>query len=120
MKTFSFEKLKVWQEARQLTVKVYKITKDFPIEERFGLMSQMRRCSISVSSNIAEGTSRKSNRDQIRFYEIAFGSLMELLNQSILCVDLLFIQESELIEIRQKVSDIAYKLTMLKNSKNQT
>lgn len=82
MKIFSFEKLKVWQKSRQLSSKVYKITKLFPDDERFGLIAQMRRCAISISSNVAEGTGRHSAKDKARFTEIAFGSALELLNQT--------------------------------------
>ena len=60
MKMFSFEKLKVWQKSRQLSVFIYKVTKLFPDDERFGLISQMRRCVVSISSNIAEGMGRHS------------------------------------------------------------
>ena len=68
MRKFSFEKLDVWQLSRKLTVKVYKISKEFPEEEKYGLTSQIRRAVISVSSNIAEGTSRQSGIEQARVY----------------------------------------------------
>ena len=113
MKTYSFEKLDVWQEARQLAVKIYKLTKQFPADERFGFVSQMRRSGISVSSNIAEGTSRYSVKDQIRFYEIAYGSVMELLNQAIISCDLEMLMEGDLKNIRLDIDSIAYKLTRL-------
>lgn len=113
MKTYSFEKLDVWEEARQLAVKIYKLTKQFPDDEKFGLVSQMRRCSISISSNIAEGTSRNSSKDQIRFYEISYGSLMELLNQAIISGDLLMLQLEDLIDVRNDVDSIAFKLNRL-------
>lgn len=58
MRVFSFEKLNVWQKARELSIKIYKDTKNFPSEEKFGLTSQMRRAAVSISSNIAEGTGR--------------------------------------------------------------
>ncbi len=121
MKTYSFEKLDVWQETRQLTVKIYKITRDFPDDEKFGLISQMRRAGISISSNIAEGSSRYSGKDQIRFYEIAYGSLMELLNQLILSCDLMFLREEYLLSIREDIDSISYKLTRLSDSnRNKT
>lgn len=115
-KTYSFEKLEVWKEARKLVLKIYKLTSRFPADEKFGLTSQMRRSAVSVSDNITEGTSRKSFRDQARFTEISFGSLMELLNQSILTFDLDFISESELIEIRITIDSIGFKLNNLKQS----
>ena len=88
MKTYSFEKLDTWQMARALSVNIYKVTREFPDDEKFGIISQMRRAGISISSNIAEGSARFSGQDQARFYEIAYGSLMELLNQLIISVDL--------------------------------
>ena len=78
---FGFEKLEVWQKAIELTDAVYNFTRPFPNEERFGLTSQMRRCSVSVASNIAEGSGRGSTPDFARFVEIAYGSLMELITQ---------------------------------------
>lgn len=95
MKIFSFEKLNVWQKSRKLAVIIYKATKFFPNEERFGLTSQMRRCAVSISSNIAEGTGRHTAKDKARFTEIAYGSVLELLNQSILSNDLEFLSEEE-------------------------
>jgi four helix bundle protein len=91
MYTFSFEKLIVWQEARSLTKNIYKITKTFPDEERFGLTSQLRRAMISVCSNLAEGSSRAHSKEQTQFYQIAYSSLMEVLNQIIIESDLEYI-----------------------------
>jgi four helix bundle protein len=78
---FGFEKLDVSQKAIELTDCVYSITRSFPNEERFGLTSQMRRSSVSIASNIAEGSGRGSNPDFCRFIEIAYSSLMELTTQ---------------------------------------
>lgn len=115
-KVYSFENLDVWKESRKLAVKIYKLTQDFPSEEKYGLVSQMRRAGISISSNIAEGSSRNSLKDQARFSEIAFGSLLELLNQSILSFDLNLIVETELIDIRLSIDQIGLKLDRLKKS----
>ena len=82
MFTFNFEKLDVWQEAIQFADLIYMVTKKFPDEERFGLTNQMRRAAVSISSNIAEGSSRNSRPDFARFIEIATGSLFEVLSQS--------------------------------------
>ncbi len=79
---FNFEKLDVWREAIALADAVYRVTKEFPVCERFGLTGQMRRAAVSVSSNIAEGASRHSKIDFARFVEIAAGSLFELVSQS--------------------------------------
>lgn len=106
MRIFSFEKLNVWQKSRELAVKVYKVTKEFPEEEKFGLTSQMRRCAISISSNIAESTGRHSSKDKARFTEIAYSSGLELLNQCILSKDLEFLLEENYTTIRQGLTEI--------------
>ena len=71
MKIFSFEKLIVWQKSKNIAVIIYKLTKNFPKEELFGMTSQMRRCSVSIASNIAEGSGRHSAKDKARFTEIS-------------------------------------------------
>jgi four helix bundle protein len=78
---FGFEKLDVWHKSIELSDAVYAFTRLFPSDERFGLTSQLRRSSVSVASNIAEGSGRGSNPDFARFVEIAYGSLMELITQ---------------------------------------
>jgi four helix bundle protein len=93
MKVYSFEKLDCWQQARKLTAWTYLVTKDFPQEERFGITLQMRRAAVSIGSNIAEGTSRKSAKDQAHFSTMAYSSTIELLNDMILSNDLQFLNE---------------------------
>lgn len=116
MKIFSFEKLNVWQKSRELAVKIYKITKHFPEDERFGLVSQMRRSVVSISSNIAEGSGRHNSKDKARFSEIAFSSALELLNQSILSFDLEYIEEDNYLLIRTEISEITAMLDGLRKS----
>ena len=79
---FNFEKLETWHEAIAFADLVYKFTRNFPSEERFGLTNQMRRAAVSISSNIAEGSSRSSHSDYARFVEIAAGSLFEVVSQA--------------------------------------
>ena len=79
---FNFEKLEVWRKAIEFADLVYTSTRSFPSDERFGLTNQMRRAAVSVSSNIAEGSSRISRPDFARFIEIATGSLFEVVSQS--------------------------------------
>lgn len=93
MRTYSFEKLECWQHARKLAVWIYQVTKNFPPEERFGLTGQMRRSSVSIASNIAEGTSRKSKKEQAHFSTMAYSSTIELLNDLIISNDLKFLTE---------------------------
>lgn len=84
---YSFEKLRVWQAARELAKQVYLVTANFPQRELYGLTSQCNRAAISVAANLAEGTSRQSRKDQVHFSEIAYGSLMELACLLVLSVD---------------------------------
>src|SRR5438477_11906571 len=79
---FLFEKLDVWQEAIDFADLVYSLTRGFPSEERFGLTTQMRRAAVSISSNIAEGSSRVSRQDFARFVEIATGSVFEVVSEA--------------------------------------
>jgi four helix bundle protein len=92
---FNFEKLEVWQKAIDFADMVYTITKTFPDDERWGLTSQMRRAAVSISSNIAEGTSRHTKDDYARFIEIATGSVFEVVSQSILAKRQGFLSEDE-------------------------
>src|SRR5438045_7045595 len=79
---FNFEKLDVWQEAIQFADLVYELSGDFPANERFGLTNQMRRAAVSISSNIAEGSSRSSRADFARFIQVATGSVFEVVSQA--------------------------------------
>ena len=114
--SFAFEKLTAWQEARSFTKEIYLCTKDFPDSEKFGLVNQMRRASVSVCSNIAEGTSRTSVKDQAHFYQLAYGSLMEVLNQSIISNDLEMLANDKLTEIRTATEKIANLINALRRS----
>ncbi len=117
---YSFENLEVWQKSRELVKEIYGVTSDFPADEKFGLTSQLRRAAVSVSSNIAEGSSRWSKKDQARFYEIAFGSLIEVLNQSILSNDLDFMQSTKLVGLRSNIDSISRMLNSLYKSAKGT
>lgn len=83
----SFTNLDAWKEAHKLVLSIYKITKDFPAEEKFGLVNQMRRAAISITSNIAEGFSRQSLKEKIQFYSMAKASNTELQNQLLIAKD---------------------------------
>ena len=114
MNTYSFEKLDVWQNSRIMVKDVYLVSKSFPKEEQFGLTSQLRRAGISISCNIAEGVSRWSGKEKIRFIEIAYGSLMEVLNCLILAMDLEYMNYDQLELLRLKIDVIAGQLNGLK------
>ncbi|MDD5655350.1 MAG: four helix bundle protein [Candidatus Omnitrophica bacterium] len=84
----TFEDLTVWKKSHELALEIYNLTKDFPSEEKFGLVSQMRKAAVSVAANIAEGFKRKGIKDKINFYNISQGSLSELQYYIILVKDL--------------------------------
>ena len=94
-KIVSFQQLEVWQEAHKLVLKVYELTKQFPDEEKYGLVSQMRRAAVSVPANIVEGFKRRGIQDKIRFYNTAEGSLEELKYFFILSKDLNYISNND-------------------------
>ncbi len=116
MRLYSFEKLECWKKARELAVYVYQITSNFPPAEKFGLTSQMRRCAVSIASNIAEGSSRKTKKDQAHFSTISYSSTIELLNDFILAMDLNFIDLEVYSEGRQKIELVTYLISVLRRS----
>lgn len=113
---FRFEKLLVWQKAIDFADKVYSVTRGFPPEERYGLTSQMRRAAVSVSSNIAEGSSRASEKDFARFIEIAYGSLMEVVSLAQVAFRQTFLIEDNLKALRESAEELARTLSGLKGS----
>ena len=116
MHTYSFEKLAVWNDAKEFTKTVYLITEDFPKKEMFGLVSQLRRASVSICSNIAEGTCRETSKDQAHFSTIAYGSAIEVLNQLIIVCELNYISEETYSQLRLKLENISGKLYNLRAS----
>ena len=115
MYQFSFEKLDVWIESKELTKSIYTIVSKFPESEKFGLISQLRRASISIASNIAEGSARKTYKDKAYFTTIAFGSAVEVLNQLIISYELGFITKDDYSDLRSKIESITNKLNSLRN-----
>jgi four helix bundle protein len=97
-KTLTFKDLKVWQSAHKLTLLIYKITIKFPKDEQYGLISQMRRCGVSIPSNISEGFKRRG-RDKFQFYSYSEASLEELKYQILLSYELNYISEVECCEL---------------------
>lgn len=91
MSVDKFTDLEVWKESHQIVLRVYALTKKFPDDERFGLVSQMRRAAVSIPANIAEGFKRRGLQDKIRFYNVAEGSLEELKYFFILSKDLAYL-----------------------------
>ena len=116
MDFLGYRKLVVYTKAQELVKCVYKLLGQFPREEQFALSSQLRRASVSITSNIAEGVSRYSYKDKVHFLEIAFGSLMEVMSQLELAKELKYITEQELHTIELLVVNIAHLLTSLQYS----
>jgi len=101
-----FSKIKVWEKAHHFTLQVYRITKNFPSDERFGLTAQLRRAAASVPTNIAEGCGRDSELDFARFMSIAAGSASEAEYQLLLACDLNYIQVETYKELNQQVNEL--------------
>jgi four helix bundle protein len=115
MYTYSFEKLEVWNEAKEFTKSIYLLTSTFPDSEKFGLISQLRRASVSICSNIAEGSARSSYKDKAHFTTMAFSSAIEVLNQLILSFKLNIIIEDDYLRLRQNIESVTNKLNGLRN-----
>jgi four helix bundle protein len=98
---FNFEKLDAWQHAIDFADSVYDKTRSFPSDERFGLTNQMRRAAVSVSSNVAEGSSRSSRTDFARFVEIAGGSLFEVVSQAFVAKRQGFLSDNDFTQLYQ-------------------
>jgi len=116
MQKRQYEKLIVWQEAYSLCLWIYRVTKGFPPEERFGLVSQMRRSSYSVHMNIAEGNSRRSKKDKLHFLEMSASSLEELHCQCLMARDLTYCTETDFREVDDHIQRVSYLLMKLRSS----
>lgn len=113
---FGFERLLVWQKAIDLVNNIYEATKSFPVEEMFGLIMQLRRASVSVAANISEGASRSSGKDQARFFEIAYGSLNEIMTLLHVSLSQRFIGKDQFVDLRSKTRELCRMLSGLKRT----
>jgi four helix bundle protein len=113
---FRFERIEAWQLARALNKKVYAVTRQFPRDEMFALTPQLRRASVSVSSNIAEGSGRNSDVDFAHFLEIAYGSLMEVVSQLFLALDESYLTENSFDQLADEADLLAGKIAALSKS----
>ena len=119
MDNFSFFDLRVYQESKGLVKSVYELMKKFPIEEKFALCDQLRRSVTSIPSNIAEGSGRISPKEKLRFIEIAYGSLMEVLCQLDIAYDLDYITKEEFNKEKDIINIIGKQLSGMRNSFNR-
>jgi four helix bundle protein len=101
-----YKNLNIWKRSVELASKVYQITQEFPKEEKYGLVSQIRRSVVSISSNIAEGAGRNTDKDFIRFLSIAYGSSYELETQIIIATNLNYISSSNSEELCNEINEI--------------
>jgi len=113
---YPFEKLRVWQSARDLAKQVYLATANFPHREIYGLTSQCNRAAVSIAANLAEGTSRQSRKDQAHFSEIAYGSLTELACLLILATDVGVLSEKSETDLRNAIEHVSAQLNALHRS----
>ena len=112
----SFEKLEAYQLSREYVRLVYRLSDRFPAKEDYALTSQIRRAAVSVTSNIAEGTSRSSQKDKVHFLEIAYGSLLETVSQLQVAMDVGYIADEDYRIAIEQVEEIKNKLTYLRRS----
>ena len=113
---FRFEKLDVWQKAIALAGRIYNVTSRFPDSERFGLVSQLRRAAVSISSNIAEGSGRSSAKEFVRFIDISFGSLMEVVSQIQIAQNQAYLAPDDHRAIYTDAEELARMLSGLRSS----
>ena len=117
MEVFTYRKLLVYQRSKDFVRQVYCLLKLFPKEEQYALCDQLRRASISIASNIAEGMGRSSIKEQVHFIEIAYGSLNEVMCQIELAHDLHFINAEQLLQIEEHYRNISQMLSGLRNKR---
>lgn len=119
MHTYYFEKLEVWRNAKNFALNIYVITQNFPSEEKFGITNQLRRASLSISANIAEGFSRNSDKEKAHFLNIAYGSTIECINFLIFSFEIHYISQQDYEEARLKAEHITNQIQALSKSISQ-
>lgn len=113
-----FKELEIWKRSRLFCSQIYALTSNFPEAEKFGLTNQLRRASVSIPSNIAEGSSRQSNKDFSRFLQITLGSAYEIETQLLIAFDLKFISQKELDVISVELEEIIKMTSKFKSTLN--
>ncbi len=115
----NFRNLDIWRKAITLATEIYSATKSFPVSEQFGLASQIRRAAVSVAANIAEGSAKTSNKEFVRFLEIALGSIFELETELIVANNVGFVDKKSFDELSAKITELekmtlSFKFTLQK------
>lgn len=111
----NYRELKIWQKAIDLSEDIYMLVADFPTDEKFGIVSQLRRASVSVPSNIAEGSSRKSEKEFAHYLSMSLGSLFEIETQLIISNRVDYIKDETLEEFKNKITDLIKMIMAFKN-----
>lgn len=114
MNGYSYKTLNVYKDAKVLVIAVYNLLKQFPTEERYALCDQIRRAAISITSNIAEGMSRYSDKEKVHFIEISYASMMEVDSQLEISVDLDYIKQEQYFEIEKQINSVGRQLSALR------
>ena len=117
MEVFGYRKLKVYDKALLWVTEIYRLVKMLPVEEKYALCDQLRRAAVSVTSNIAEGMSRTSNKEVAHFLEISYGSLMEVQSQLEVALCIGYLTKNDIEEIEPLTEEIAKMLSGLRSSK---
>ena len=112
---YAFERLETWNLSIDRTVRIYEHTDQFPPKEQYGLSQQVRRAAVSISSNLAEGSGRISKKDQAHFFNIAYSSLMEVLNQLIIANKIGYLEAERLASMRARIEMLSKKIAALRN-----
>ena len=116
MEVFGYRKLIAYQKAKEVVKRTYKLLKKFPAEERYAMCDQLRRASVSITSNTAEGINRYSVKEKAHFIEMAYGSLMEVSSQFEIAEDLGYITTDDRMSMDELIKDVARLLSGLQNS----
>lgn len=114
MTEYSYRTLNVYKDAKALVVDVYRLLKQYPVEERYALCDQIRRAAISITSNIAEGMSRYSDKEKAHFLEISYASMMEVESQMDISVDLEYINKEQFCAIAEKIMAVGKQISALR------
>ncbi len=117
---YGFERLEVWKIGKELVKEIYLITKDFPVSEKFGLISQLQRAAISIPGNIAEGSGKRTKKDFASFIRIAIGSLLEVITYLEIALDQKYISGTTYERLRNMTQELYFKLIALDKSLLQT
>ena len=114
MNEYSYQNLTVYKDAKVLVVAIYRLLKQYPVEERYALCDQIRRAAISITSNIAEGMSRYSDKEKAHFLEIAYASMMEVESQLDISVELKYISKEQYIAMSESIHLVGKQLSALR------